>query len=164
MTNNTNKIRVIIYGILLLICCYFAVGYCYEIGGQNIPYIETTNNDIYIDGSDFTPIMNVLAYGVNGILGFITVGIHIIVISVVGLILLSVFCIIALRKTSVISQQEYRLYRYLEMIKLILAFFTGCFVTHFHDVMLSLIYNVIWFGESILIVNTIAKKRTSKNE
>lgn len=69
---------------------------------QPAGYVDNVN----IDGADFTTVMNVFIFGVDSFIGVILGFVYCIAIFVIALVLLLPWCLIAIRRKSLIDPME----------------------------------------------------------
>lgn len=157
-------IKIGLYFVILVILCYFSVGYSYELYGTSLENINMNNVEVNIDGADFSTIIMLMGYGANGILATINTVVYAVVISIVGLIFLLPFCFIGLGKKRNVTIEEHKTYKNVAIVTYVVAFLIGCILTHFTGVLILFFYNTIWFVEVLIFVIMVAKKRTNVSE
>lgn len=141
------KIRTAVYIVILLILAYFSVGYSYGAYRAKMPdsFVDTNNiNNVIVDGSDFTPFVNLAGEGINGLMAFVTSGIYIVIIFVVSLVLVIPFRLIALRKDSEVSKQEADITKCSFIAVSVLSLLLGLILTKGSVLGLMLVYTGIW--------------------
>ena len=74
------------------------------------PVIEYVD-EVDIDGEDFSPIANLFIGGANGFFQFVTIVFMIFSMLLISLILLVPWRCIAIRKNSIVSETEYKIYK-----------------------------------------------------
>lgn len=158
--DKSKGVKIGLYLVILVLLCYFSVGYSYELYGTSLENLGRNNVEVNIDGADFSPIIMLIGYGANGILITLLTGVYAVVIAIVGLILLLPFCLIGLSKKRNVTIEEYRIYKNVAIVAYVAAFLVGCVLTHFTGLLTLIFYNTIWFVEVLLFVIIVAKIRT----
>ena len=105
------KARVITLAIIVLYLLYGTLAYAWEIR-MYTPQIDAVDS-MQIDGSEFAGIANFFVAGTNGFISFITMILSVAAMLVIALLLLVPWRCIAIRKTSIIARDEYKLAKYL---------------------------------------------------
>lgn len=145
--NKTEKIRIAVFIIILVVLSYFSVGYTYEIFSMNIDnyFIDTGNiNDVNIDGSDVTPIFHLMGYGMNTFVGFLMYGIYAIIIGIVSLVLIIPFRLIGLKKYTKLTVYEMKITKWCFVGVTILSIMIGLMITRCTLIIPLLTYTAIW--------------------
>ena len=101
------KARIITLAVIVLYLLYGTLTYAWEIRMQT-PQIDAVDS-MQIDGSEFAGIANLFVAGTNGFISFITMILSIAAMLVIALFLLVLWRCIAIRKTSVIAAEEYKI-------------------------------------------------------
>ena len=105
------KARIITLAVIVCYLLYGTLAYAWEIRMQT-PQIDYVDS-MQIDGSEFAGVANFFVAGANGFVSFVTMILSIAAMLVIALILLVLWRCIAIRKTSVIARDEYKLAKYL---------------------------------------------------
>lgn len=158
---NMDKFKLIkigLYFVILVVLCYFSVGYSYELYGTGLENINMNNVEANVDGADFSPVIMLMGYGLNGILATINTVVYAVVVMILGLILLLPFCFIGLNKKRNVTIEEYIIYKNVTIVTYVVAFLIGCILTHFTGILILFFYNTIWFVEVLIFVIMVAKK------
>ncbi len=123
-------VTMILIAILLVLSVW---GYSCEIGKvvNTIDYAS----DVNIDGADFTTLMNGVVFGVNGFLGFIVAMVYCVVLLIIALVLLLPWCLISVRKKSVIAPIELKV----------------AFITYISMLILSVVLGLVGAGLNCLL-------------
>ena len=100
------KARVITLAVIVLYLLYGTLAYAWEVRMQT-PQIDYVDS-MQVDGSDFSGIANLFVAGTNGFVVFLTMMFSVVAMLVIALILLVPWRCIAIRKTSVIAQEEHK--------------------------------------------------------
>ncbi|MBO4982340.1 MAG: hypothetical protein J6C84_10720 [Lachnospiraceae bacterium] len=151
-------IKIGLYFVILVVLCYFSVGYSYELYGIGLENINMNNVEANVDGADFSPFIMLMGYGVNGILATINTVVYAVVVMILGLILLLPFCFVGLSKKRNVTIEEYKIYKNVAIVTYVVAFLIGCILTRFTGVLILFFYNTIWFTEVLIFVIMVAKK------
>lgn len=149
------KIRLIIFIALLIYCTYLGAGYSYELEGRDSisshvhnSMVDTSDiDDVYIDGSDFTPVVRLLGYGVNGFLSLVYflamlgIMILIVVLSLVPTLLLR---FVGIRKRHIVTEDEYKFTKYLYFIGIGISLVLSLILTRFVGIVPCILFNAAW--------------------
>ena len=145
------KIRLIIFIVLLIYCTYLGAGYSYELEGRDSISSHVHNSsdidDVYIDGSDFTPVVRLLGYGVNGFLSLVYflamlgIMILIVVLSLVPTLLLR---FVGIRKRHIVTEDEYKFTKYLYFIGIGISLVFSLILTRFVGIVPCILFNAAW--------------------
>lgn len=155
-----NKARVILYFVIVSILLYLSIGYCYELCHFDSGLI--TDSDFIVDGTNFTPLITLLGYGMEGMLVFFLAIIYTIVIMVANVVLVVPFYLIGLRKSNIMTTGEYKVYWYSYIALLAISLMTCVILTRFTEIAFILIYNAIWAAFVYLLIILPAKKMCQK--
>ena len=98
------KVRFMIFIVFHIVLCMFVFFYAKELVG--FEPIADAMPDAYVDGADVTDIVNVGIYTFNSIFTVITCGLYVLVMFVWSAVLLIPFRIIAVRKTTQVTDFE----------------------------------------------------------
>ena len=101
------KARIITLAVIVLYLLYGTLTYAWEIRMQT-PQIDAVDS-MQIDGSEFAGIANLFVAGTNGFISFITMILSVVAMMLIALFLLVPWRCIAIRKTSVIAAEEYKI-------------------------------------------------------
>ena len=153
--NKDGKIRLGFFIVLLLWCIYLGAGYSYSLEGQDSMSQHVINsmvntdeiNNVSIDGSDFTPIMRLLGFGANGLLTLqylVFAIIFVIVIVVLSIIPTLVLTFVGLRKTNVVTEDEYIFTKYLYFIAMGTSLVISLILTRLVGIVPCLLFNAAW--------------------
>ncbi len=111
-------------------CCYFSVGYSYELYGLmcgGYP-IEETEGKIIVDGTDFTPLAELAAAGTNGFIIILTLGSYIIT-ETLFIVILSLLLRLTIRKKAAVLSSEVKFPGILIALSSLLAFAAAIVLT-----------------------------------
>ncbi|MDD6571240.1 MAG: hypothetical protein PUF12_02505 [Thermoflexaceae bacterium] len=152
--NREGIIRIVFYSIIVLILLYFSIGYSFEVYRSCSPIIDVSGaHDIVVDDTDFSPLVMLLGYGVNGVLLFITQGLYAIIILIVSALFFLPFRFIGLNKKNNVTLTEYAIYKYSFIGALILSLIISAILTKFTGLLMIVLYNGIWaIGAFILVI------------
>ena len=140
-------------------------GYSRELGNLINP-IEYTD-DVYIDGSDFTGIANLMIFGMNGFLGVLTGIGYMICIFIISLVLLLPWGLVVAIKKSVIHPVELRVAIGTYIGVSILSLVMGLIGAHFCGVLVvtgMTLVVIIMFGLLCVLPYWFAYRRSKKAE
>lgn len=162
--NRGGIIRIIIYAFIIFILVYFSIGYSYEIYCTDSALINASDtHDTVVDNTDFTLIVMLFGYGVNGVLIFITQVVYAIIILVASALLVTPFRLIGLNKKRKIIQTEYAIYKYSFIGIFVLSLIVNSILTRFTGLLTVILYNGIWAVFVLLLVVLPAGKLAKMN-
>lgn len=137
-----------------------AVSYVSEIFSYQ-PEVKPVR-DMYIDGSNFTPLANLAVNGFNGFTYILTFVLSVAAVIFVGIILLVPFLLISLRKTAVIHDVEPLYAKGIILIGMLLTF-AGCLlVSQFSLIIIDIILTMIPALLMLLLYYLPLKNRLKK--
>lgn len=155
------KIRVVIFFIILLSVLYFSIGYCYE--GYRLGLDFNTDvfdvQDFTMDGEDLTFMILPLRYGVYSILRLLNLVVYALLILLVSLALFLPFYLIGLNKKCHVSKTEYSIYKYSLISAFLFSVVLCVILTRFTSLTTIALYNGIWVVCALLLVLVPAKKK-----
>lgn len=127
--SNKQKVRIISLLIISILLFLNTMGYINAIqnAGHEIDYVE----DVYVDGEDFSPIANLFILGTNGMMQLLTCIVTFIATTIISLIFLIPWRLIAVRKDSEIAQKEPDIAKAMLIVFVVLTPATGFIKTHF---------------------------------
>ena len=104
---NRNLMRRILLIIASILNCLVSVGYAVELyrlnlGNNLIKYSDNIN----IDGSDFTTFFNLMVSGINGVLILFTLGVAMVITTILTIIIVFLTRIVTIRKRGTIKKSE----------------------------------------------------------
>ena len=142
----SGMIRISVFTVILLIFSYFSVGCAHSIfiSGTEQMFIDTSNTNINIDGSDFTLIFRLIGAETNLLIGIFVYGIYAVIVFIVSLVLCIPFRLVGLRKNTVISNRESKITKYIFIGILSVSIITGLILTRFTVIIPLLFYTAIW--------------------
>ena len=152
-------VRIIIFSVMLLMFGYLTVISGYTLFGKDLDFLGTGGGDLYVDGTDLTPVAGFVGAAANGFMVFLNMIAYGVYIAVCGFVLLLPFGLIGLNKKRNVSKKEFRVYLYATVGIYVLAFIIGAILTHFTGLLVLLIYDSIWEVEVLLIVLLFARMR-----
>lgn len=117
--SKTQKTRMITAFCICIILNVSTILYVSEISNYQ-PVVKSVDN-IYVDGSNFTSFVNWVVDGFNGFMYLLMCAMSAVAIFVLGIIMLTPFLFVALRKTAIIHDIELQ---YAKNLILVMAFFT----------------------------------------
>ncbi len=134
-------IRQVLLIVVSILNWIFSVGYIRDIyyGMINENVIEYTEN-IYVDGSDFTPLANLAIAGLNGLYVLFAIGLAFLFATIFILIFAILLRAATIRKKDLVTESEVIFTRRLIIVSSILAFIVGILSTNI---------NLIWFVISL---------------
>lgn len=151
-----NKTRVFLYFVIVSILLYLSIGYCYELCCFNSGFIN--DSSIIVDGADFSPLIMFLGYGMDGALRTVSAMIYTVVILVASVVLVVPFYLIGLKKSSIMTKREYKVFRYSYIILLAVALAACVILTRFTGIVFVLVYNGVWAFFVYALIILPAKK------
>lgn len=151
-----NKVRVILYFVIVSILLYLSVGYCYEISHVDSGFIN--DSDVIVDGTNFSPLIILWGYGMEGIFVFFSAIIYTIVILAASVVLVVPFYLIGLKKNNIMTTGEYKVYWYSYITLLGISLMIGVILTGFTGIAWVFTYNAIWAAFVYLLIILPAKK------
>lgn len=95
--------------------------------GENL--IKDVDN-ITVDGSDFTPLANLVVAGVNGLTVLLTIGLCALFATVLILILAILLRAVAIRKQDIVTESEVAFSKRVIIVSSVLAFIVGILSTN----------------------------------
>lgn len=128
---NKSIVRRILFIIASGLDWCFSVGYSQMIyrlmldGG----FIKPAKN-IFIDGSDFTPIANLMVTGMNGFLYLLNVCLSVLYATIFSCAFAAILRATTIRKTDIVEQSEIKFTKYFIFISSILAFAVGVLLSN----------------------------------
>ncbi len=131
------KARIIALAVIVLYLLYGALAYAWEIRMQT-PQIDYVDS-MQIDGSEFAGVANLFVAGTNGAISFITMILSVAAMLLIALFLLVPWRCIAIRKTSVIAQEEYKKAKYLWIGFCVCSLLGGFIIMRFTNLLYLLI-------------------------
>lgn len=159
--SKTQKARMI--SIFIISILLFTVNIIYISEFKDIFFIEYTD-EVMVDGSNFAPFVNLLTFGFNGFLYILTIIATIIIMIFLSLILLIPWRLIAIKKDSVINENEYEIYKKILIIFVILSIALGLIILRFKGIftiiILTFIPSILIFLFCVLPI----KSRTKTNQ
>ena len=144
---NAGKIRITLFIVILLMICYFSVGYTYEIFNTNLEstFIDTARTDsVIIDGTDFTPMFRLFGNGLNSFFEFVTYVIYAVILLLISLFFLLPLRLIGIKKNTRITNQEKKITCSVFAGFLLLSVITGLILTKGTVILPLLTYTLIW--------------------
>lgn len=157
--NRGGIIRIVIWIVIVLILLYFSIGYSYEVFRAEAALIDPSDtHEITVDNEDFTPVVTLLEYGVNGVFTLINQAAYAIIILIVSILLILPFRLIGLNKKRKITRKEYVIYQYSFIGVFVLALMISVILTRFTGLLTILLYNGIWAVLGLLFVVLPAKR------
>lgn len=117
--------RRMLFTIILIIFCCCSVAYTVELRNVLRPVENMADNveQVNIDQSDFTPIVKLGAVMTEGIVGFISTIVYVIFVFLGNVIGFLIFSLLAVRKTSLVTEDEVK-----NTFKIIWSFVATAFV------------------------------------
>lgn len=159
------QIRLVIYIVMLFLFVYFSIGYSYEVYGTGSALSNPSGtHEILVDNEDFTPLVMLFGYGINGILSFFMQGMYAIIILIVSVLFLLPFRLIGLNKKRQITQKEYAIYKDSFIGIFGLALMISAILTRFTGLLTIFLYNGIWGIFVWLFVLLPAKKLAKSSD
>ncbi len=136
-----NTVRIIALVIASALCWYFSVGYSHELFHvlTDREIIKPADSyDLVVDGTDFTPFMNIvfkpfmniMATGTNSLISFIINGTYILLTTLFIALFTVILRFAVIRKTDHVAQSEVKFTRNFIIISSVLAFAAGIFVSN----------------------------------
>ena len=148
--NTKAKIRLFIFVLVLAWCAYCSTAYAMEAdyGSISNNYVDTSDvHDVSIDGSDFTWAALLLGHAVNGMLTALIVFVfclYLVAEVIFTLIPILLLRFIGIRKTTVITEDEYILSKYLYYFSIVISLIIGMIFTRFSGLLNLLVLIGIW--------------------
>lgn len=169
--NKDAKIRLCVFMALMIWCIYLGAGYSYEMEGRDSfsKHISESTvdideiDDVYVDGSDFTPVMRLLGTGANGLLAFLYIFMEIVimlVIAVMSLIPTLVLRFVGLRKKYKVTEDEYKFTKYIYLIAIGISLLLSFILTKFVGIIPCILYTAGW--SLVLLVYVLGSKNRYK--
>ncbi|MCM1494193.1 MAG: hypothetical protein NC089_00155 [Bacteroides sp.] len=159
------QIRIVIYTVMLFIFVYFSIGYSYEVYGTGSALSNPSGtHEIVVDNEDFTPLVMLFGYGINGFLSFFMQGMYAIIILIVSVLFILPFRLIGLNKKRKITQKEYAIYKDSFIGIFGLALMISAILTRFTGLLTIFLYNGIWAVFVWLFVLLPAKKLVKSSD
>lgn len=118
-----DKVRFMIFIVFHIVLCMSVFLYAREL--VEFEPIADTMSDAYVDGTDVTDIVNAGIYTFNGIFTVITGGLYVLVMFVWSAVLLIPFRIIALRKTTQVTDFEVKATLVIAAVGVVLSLTAG---------------------------------------
>lgn len=118
-----NKVRFMFFIVFHIVLCMFVFFYAKELVG--FEPIADTMSDAYVDGTDVTHIVNAGIDAFNGIFTVITGGLYVLVMFVWSAILMIPFRIIAVRKTTQVTDFEVKATLMVTVVGVVLSLSLG---------------------------------------
>ena len=152
------KIRLIVFAFILIWCIFLGVSYANDFNAGNLSpnYLNVSDiDDIYVDGSDFTWAVRLMGYGVNGLMGFVfflLMIICMIVEAVLTIIPMFLIRFIGVKKTTVITEDEYYLTKYMYFIAIGISIVLGLICSKFIGIVIVLLFTAVWSVIALIYV------------
>lgn len=118
-----DKVRFMIFIVFHIVLCVFAFFYAKDV--VEFEPIADTMSDAYVDGTDVTHIVNAGIYAFNGIFAVITGGLYVLMMFVWSAILMIPFRIIAVRKTTQVTDFEVKATLVVTVVGVVLSLAAG---------------------------------------
>lgn len=108
----------------------FSIGFIREVyhamsAGGFIKYEDNIN----IDGSDFTPLANLAVAGINGMMILLVIGLSVLFATILILILAVLLRVTTIRKEDIVTESEVNFTKWFIIISSVLAFIAGILST-----------------------------------
>lgn len=167
------KIRLILFFVLLIWCIYLGVGFSYEIDGRQsltggvsgqMAHPSQLNGNYMIDGSDFTPLVILLGYGVNGILAIFYIFIILVVVVVETVLIfipVLILRLLGLKEKYEVSEEEYKFIKYSYLVTLGICIIASLIITKFIGIIPTIMFNADW--ALIMLIYVLGYKKRLKN-
>ena len=97
--------RLVVFSVIHALLCIFAALYAVENAGL-LGLVEMPDSPIYVDGSDFTGLISIMAVSANGLVSAVISVVYFAVMTVLSAALLLPFRFIAVRRFSVVTPME----------------------------------------------------------
>lgn len=136
-------IRQVLLIMVSILNWFFSVGYIRDIyyGMINENVIEYTEN-IYVDGSDFTPLANLAITGLNGLYVFLAIGFAVFFATIFILIFAILLRAATIRKKDLVTESEVVFTRRLIIVSSILAFIVSILSTNIN--LIEFVISLSW--------------------
>ena len=153
--NKGGKIRLCVFMALLIWCIYLGAGYSYSLEGKDSMSQHLSNSmvdvddvdNMYIDGSDFTPIVRLMGYGVNGLLSLLYIFfifLFVFIIVVLSIIPTLVLRFVGLRKKYIVTEDEYIFTKYLYFIAMGISLVLSLILTKLVGIIPCVLFTAAW--------------------
>ena len=159
--NKPGKIRILILTVITLIMVYLSVGYTYEMS-QFFLFPPLDSGEIYIDGSDFTLLFKMMAFGMNSAMAVFLGIVYFVIVLIAGAILIIPFRLIGIRKDSRITIQEYKISKIIICASSPVSVVVGLILSRFSGAVYILTYTAVWVCLIIFVYLLALKKKTVK--
>ena len=154
------KGRVLSLAAIALLLIWAVWQYGNDIRKMTAPIENVT--DCYVDGTDFSPIMNLLVDSTNGFLSAVMIVLNVVAMCVFSLILLVPWRLIAVRKLSVIDETEVKIAEITMLCAAVLSVIMGFVGTGFTHIIYVLILSIETCGLFFLLGVLPLKRRNNK--
>ena len=152
-TNRISKLRIALFCGLMAWSIYLSAGYAWEISRTEKVFSklisDPQNGSLYVDGTDFSPLVTLFGYGAKGILSVFDVvmfGALLLIYAAIIAVFVSVPALIlrrALLKNRSISAEEYNLTKIIYLIGTGATVAAGLIATKFTAVFVVVIYSAL---------------------
>lgn len=153
--DKAGKIRLLLFVIVLIWCVYWGAGFSYEISrgggafhGLSGSMVDTSDiDDVYIDGSDFTWGVRLLGHAANGAILIVIVLLMLlfmVLVAVATVIPVALLRIFGLKKKYVVTEEEYKLTKYIYLTAIGLSLVLSLILTRFTSIIPSILFTLTW--------------------
>lgn len=156
------KARMIAAFCICIILNVMAILYVSELSNYS-PEVQAVDN-LYVDGSDFTPIANLAIDGMNSFIYVLTFVVSVVAIFVFGILMLLPFLFIALRKTAVIHETELQYAKKLIWATALFSFLICLIVSRFSLILIDILFVFLPMVLMVLFYYLPLKLRIKSNE
>ncbi len=144
------KARVITMAFILAYLCYGICAYAWDVRMQT-PQFDYVD-EMQVDGSEMAPVANLFVAGTNGLISFITMILSIAAMVVIGLILLVPWRCISLRKKSQVTEDEWKITKYLFYVFCAVSLMGGLVILRFTNLLYLLLLTAVTASLIVLLV------------
>lgn len=165
------KIRLGLFIALLIWCIYLGASCFIGKDGGNIMASGLDENmvdpsevgDVSIDGADFSPLVRLLGSGLNGLFAFIyviVIAVFFLVIAFLSAVPTLVLRFVGLRKKFYVTEDEYKLTKYLYFIAIVIGLLLNLILTRFVGIIPCILLTLSW--TLIVLIYVIGVKKRYK--
>ena len=135
------KGRIISFAIIVMYLFYGVLAYVWEVRMKtpDIAYVDS----MPVDGSEMAPLANLMIMGTNGFLDLLGMVLSVVAISILALILLVPWRLIAIRKHSVIAELEKKVAKYMLIGFVVLSLVISLILLRFTNLLFVFILTAI---------------------
>ncbi|MGN1340906.1 MAG: hypothetical protein ACI4WS_11485 [Oscillospiraceae bacterium] len=103
--NKRAAARFVVFTVIHVLLCVSAALYALECAGA-AEIVDSPESGLYIDGSDFTPLAELMVFSVNGLFSAFMTVVYFAFMTVMSTVLLVPFRLIAVRRFTVVTRRE----------------------------------------------------------